>query len=80
MGSNRRRDRRRAGTFHVPGHIYGKMLRFLKERDQDVCRNSFEEGPSRKLRLIDKAFDILGLAFSYRETTRYLELNLSIHN
>ncbi len=59
-----------AGTFHVPDHIYGKMLRFLKQRGQDVCRDSFEEGPSRKLRLIDKAFDILGLAFSYHNVRR----------
>lgn len=47
------------GTFHVPDALYKKLLVFLKDKGVDV-RRGYGSGPSRKMRLIDMAFQELG--------------------
>jgi len=59
-----------AGTFQIPERLYQKILVFLRERGNDVDRNAFRKGPSRKLRLIDKALDMMNLKFSYHNVRR----------
>jgi len=47
------------GTFHVPDALYKKLLSFLKDKEVNV-RRGYGSGPSRKMRLIDMAFQELG--------------------
>lgn len=49
-----------AGTFHVSEELYAEMLKFLKRRSIDI-NTTFGYGPSRKVKLIDQAFQLLGL-------------------
>ena len=59
-----------AGTFQIPERLYQKILVFLRQRGNNVDRNAFRKGPSRKLRLIDKALDMMNLKFSYHNVRR----------
>jgi len=49
-----------AGTFHVPEALYEKILEFLATEGVNVKRG-YGTGPSRKLGLISRAFDKLGI-------------------
>jgi hypothetical protein len=49
-----------SGTFHVSQELYSEMQTFLKRRNVDV-NTTFGYGPSRKIRLLDKAFSLLNL-------------------
>lgn len=49
-----------SGSFHITEELYSEMLIFLKRRKIDV-NTTFGFGPSRKVRLIDQAFSLLGL-------------------
>jgi hypothetical protein len=50
-----------SGTFHVPQTLYDKILLFL---DKEGCntKRGYGTGPSRKLTLISKAFNKLGIS------------------
>lgn len=50
-----------SGTFHVSHELYLELQKFLKRRDIDV-NTTFGYGPSRKVKLIDKGFDLLNLS------------------
>ncbi|SHF79703.1 protein of unknown function [Caldanaerobius fijiensis DSM 17918] len=49
------------GTFQFPDELYEKILLFLKGNGIDISRG-YGYGPSRKLRLISKALNMLGLS------------------
>lgn len=49
------------GTFHIPQHLYTEILNFLSESDINVS-TTFGNGPSRKIKLLDKAFSMLGIS------------------
>ena len=49
------------GTFHVPNALYEDLLTYLEKRGVDTKRG-YGTGPSRKLRLIDEALNMLGFA------------------
>lgn len=49
-----------SGSFHIPESLYLEMIDFLKYRGYEASRN-WGNGPSRKLRLIEKACSLLGL-------------------
>lgn len=49
-----------AGSFHVPEHLYLKILKFLKEKGYNVARH-YGNGPSRKMRLISTGLNLLNL-------------------
>jgi len=48
------------GTFHIPDGVFAKMIELLKDRGVDV-RRGFGTGPSRKMRLVRQAMEILGI-------------------
>jgi len=48
-----------SGSFHIPNTLYEDLVTYLEEREYDV-RRGYGSGPSRKLRLIDKALELLG--------------------
>ena len=48
------------GTFHVPETLYEKMLLFLEAEGVNV-RRGYGTGPSRKLELVTRAFNKLGI-------------------
>ena len=50
-----------SGTFHIPTALYKDLVTYLKKRGFDTKR-SYGDGPSRKLRLIDQALQLLGFA------------------
>jgi hypothetical protein len=76
-----------AGTFHVPEELYEKILSFLAAEGVNVKRG-YGTGPSRKLGLINRAFEKLGIGnFTVHNIRRghYLFENVSnlagvIHN
>lgn len=49
-----------SGTFHVSQELYSEMQIFLKRNKVDV-NTTFGYGPSRKIKLLDKAFSLLDL-------------------
>lgn len=49
-----------SGTFHVTDEIYGLLMNYLRQKGIDV-NTTFGYGPSRKMKLIDKAFTLLNL-------------------
>lgn len=49
-----------SGTFHITEDIYTEIQKFLKRRKIDV-NTTFGYGPSRKIKLLDQAFSLLGL-------------------
>jgi hypothetical protein len=49
-----------SGTFHISESLYRELLRFLEENGGNV-KLGYGTGSSRKLRLVDKAFRMLGL-------------------
>jgi hypothetical protein len=49
------------GTFHIPNALYEDLIIYLKKRGFDTERG-YGNGPSRKLRLIDQALQLLGFA------------------
>lgn len=49
-----------SGSFHISEKLYLEILDFLKEKGINVTRG-YGNGPSRKMRLIDKGLNLLGL-------------------
>ncbi len=49
-----------AGTFHIPEYLYKEILVFLEGKGIDVS-TTYGHGPSRKMKLLDTAFDMLGI-------------------
>ncbi len=49
-----------SGSFHIPNTLYEQMVSFLEQEDGQLDRG-FGNGPSRKMRLIDKALEKLGI-------------------
>lgn len=59
-----------SGTFHLSEELYQRLLKLLEMEGFDVKRG-YGTGPSRKLKLISKAFSKLGLPpFSYHNIKR----------
>ncbi|HET9055483.1 MAG TPA: Druantia anti-phage system protein DruA [Chitinophagaceae bacterium] len=59
-----------SGTFHISEELYSKIIKFLKRRGVDI-NTTFGYGPSRKVKLIDKAFSLLGLSeYHYHNVQR----------
>ncbi len=59
-----------SGTFHIPENLYFEILDFLASKGVDVSRG-YGHGPSRKLKLISRAFRLLGLReFEYHGIKR----------
>jgi len=50
-----------SGTFHIPNALYEDLISYLKKRGIKTERG-YGNGPSRKLRLIDQALQLLGFA------------------
>jgi len=48
-----------SGTFHISNALYEDLVVYLKKRGFDIERG-YGNGPSRKLRLIDQALQLLG--------------------
>lgn len=49
-----------SGSFHIPNSLYEKMVEYIEQEEGDQERG-FGNGPSRKMRLIDKALEKLGI-------------------
>jgi hypothetical protein len=49
------------GTFHIPNALYEDLVKYLEKKGINVKRG-YGSGPSRKLRLIDQALQLLGFA------------------
>lgn len=59
-----------AGSFHIPEPLYDDITTFLKRQGIDVAKG-YGNGPSRKIRLMERAFRNLGLAdFAYHGIKR----------
>lgn len=59
-----------SGSFHIPQELYEDILKFLRRRREDVG-TTFGNGPSRKIKLLDKAFGILDLRnYTYHNIKR----------
>ena len=50
-----------SGTFHIPNALYEDLMVYLKKKGFETKRG-YGNGPSRKLRLIDQALQLLGFA------------------
>lgn len=50
-----------SGTFHIPNALYEDLISYLEKRGFETKRG-YGNGPSRKLRLIDQALQLLGFA------------------
>jgi hypothetical protein len=50
-----------SGTFHIPNALYEDLIVYLKKRGFETERGC-GNGPSRKMRLIDQALQLLGFA------------------
>lgn len=65
-----------AGTFHIPDKIYRELLSLLGNVNTSVFVN-----PSRKLKLVSKAFKIIGLyGFEYHNIKRAIYLFPHVYN
>lgn len=61
---------RGSGTFHIPEELYKEILGFLKSKGENTS-TSFGNGPSRKIKLLDRAFSHLGIAdYTYHNLFR----------
>jgi hypothetical protein len=61
---------RGSGSFHIPEVLYEDIILFLKREGVDVSRG-YGNGPSRKIRLMEEAFDRLRLPeFTYHGIKR----------
>ena len=49
------------GSFHIPNLMYENLIRYLDSKNIDTTRG-YGTGPSRKLRIIDQAMQLLGFA------------------
>ena len=59
-----------SGTFHIPQELYIDILTFLSQKGINN-KTSFGNGPSRKIKLLDKAFGMLDLGqFTYHNIQR----------
>lgn len=59
-----------SGTFHLPESIYEEMLLFLQQKGIDTKRG-YGTGPSRKLKLVDMAFNRLKIpTFTFHNIKR----------
>jgi len=76
-----------SGTFHIPQKIYIEVLKYLEEEGINTS-TTFGNGPSRKIKLLDIAFNKLGLGdYTYHNIKREFfmfplvsNLNEVIHN
>jgi len=59
-----------SGTFHIPEKLYKDILKYLENNDI-TTGTTFGYGPSRKVKLMDKAFSMLDLGnYSYHNVKR----------
>lgn len=49
-----------SGSFHIPEDLYNMIKTFLRERNENA-ETTFGNGPSRKMKVLDKAFRLLKL-------------------
>ncbi len=50
-----------SGTFHIPNALFEDLVKYMQKRGYPVGRG-YGNGPSRKLRIIDQALQLLGFA------------------
>lgn len=71
-----------AGTFHISEEMYIELLKFLESKDYNVERG-YGTGPSRKLKLINRSFELLDMpSFTYHNIKRgfyFFPLTKNIH-
>jgi hypothetical protein len=68
------------GSFHVPQVLYEEIVQFLKHKGANVARE-YGNGPSRKIRLMEEAFDRLRLSdFTYHGIRREFYLFPLVRN
>ncbi len=59
-----------SGTFHITQQLYIEIQKYLSKRGVDVS-TTFGSGPSRKIKLLDKAFSMLELGeYTYHNIKR----------
>ena len=58
-----------SGSFHIPNHLYERMIEFLRKSGVDASRGC-GNGPSRKMRLIDQSMRMLGFKNGNRHNVR----------
>lgn len=59
-----------AGTFHIPQQVYVETLKYLSKQGVNVS-TTFGNGPSRKIKLLEKAFSMLHLGdYTYHNIQR----------
>ncbi len=69
-----------AGTFHISEELYQKCLNYLEQKDINVKRG-YGTGPSRKMKLISKAFAHLGIPqYTYHNIKRGYYLFSNVEN
>lgn len=50
-----------SGSFHIPNDLFEDFIKYLQKRHYDVKRG-YGSGPSKKMRLINDAMDLLGIS------------------
>lgn len=69
-----------AGTFHISEELYKECLQFLEQNGIDIKRG-YGTGPSRKLKLLSKAFSLLGIPnYNYHNIKRGYYLFSNVEN
>ena len=69
-----------AGTFHIPETLYQELRTYL-EKKGIVTKTTFGHGPSRKLKLIEKALGYLGISnYTYHGIKREFFLFSHVKN
>ncbi len=69
-----------AGTFHISEELYQKCLKYLEQKDVNVKRG-YGTGPSRKMKLMSKAFTHLGIPqYAYHNIKRGYYLFSNVKN
>ncbi len=59
-----------SGTFHIPQDLYVDIMKYLSKKGVNV-KTTFGNGPSRKIKLLDKAFSMLELGeYTYHNIQR----------
>lgn len=59
-----------SGTFHIPQELYVEIMNYLSKKGVNVS-TTFGNGPSRKVKLLDKAFSMLELGdYTYHNIQR----------
>lgn len=74
-----------SGTFHLPEELYQRIIKYLQNKGINTKRENWKEAhkttPSRKLKLINLAFEYLGMPnFAYHNIPRGFYLFSNVEN